>query len=117
MPSCSSIRRENDLYPPMPHTARQYKADFLWPHEEGSVEEAGYEVINASTEEYREEWWLILIGRIQEQRVAMDGTVQRVAAAMSDSLTQLGVDPDERPDHGGETTGECLARIAVKAME
>ena len=70
MPSCSSVRRENDLYLPMPHTARQYKADFLWPHEEGSVEEAGYEVINASTEEYREEWWNELVRRIEARKQA-----------------------------------------------
>lgn len=41
-----------------------YRADFLWQHEEGSVEEAGYEFANARTEEYRELWWNILKSRM-----------------------------------------------------
>lgn len=44
----------------------EYKADFLWPHEKGSVEQAGYEFANAKTEEYREQWWNILIERIAQ---------------------------------------------------
>jgi len=44
----------------------KYKADFLWPHEKGSVEEAGYEFANARTEEYRQQWWDILIERIAQ---------------------------------------------------
>ena len=36
------------------------KADFLWPHDEGSVEAAGYEFANAKTEAYRQQWWDIL---------------------------------------------------------
>ena len=43
-----------------------YKADFLWPHESGSVEEAGYEFVNASTEIYRKEWWDILLDRARK---------------------------------------------------
>lgn len=39
------------------------RADFLWPHEEGSLEEAGYEFVNAKTEEYRREWWEALVRR------------------------------------------------------
>ncbi len=42
------------------------KADFLWPVEKGSVEEAGYEFANARTEKYREEWWKILLARASE---------------------------------------------------
>lgn len=41
----------------------RYRADFLWKHEEGSVEEAGYEFANARTEEYRQQWWKILLKR------------------------------------------------------
>ena len=41
-----------------------HKADFLWPHVEGSVEEAGFEFANANTEEYREAWWNILKSRL-----------------------------------------------------
>lgn len=43
-----------------------YKADFLWPHEIGSAEEAGYEFANASTEIYRKEWWDILLDRARQ---------------------------------------------------
>ncbi len=44
----------------------EYKADFLWPHDEDSIEEAGYEFANAKTEEYQHMWWNILIKRIEE---------------------------------------------------
>jgi hypothetical protein len=40
-----------------------YKGDFLWPHEDGSIEEAGYEFLNARTEEFRKKWWEILLDR------------------------------------------------------
>lgn len=42
----------------------EYKADFLWPYEIGSIEEAGYEFANARTEEYRKMWWKLLLERI-----------------------------------------------------
>lgn len=50
---------------PSPDTRpeRKARADFLWPHEPDSVEEAGYELLNAQTEAYRERWWAILMGR------------------------------------------------------
>ena len=41
-----------------------YKADFLWPPKEGSAEEAGYEFVNAGTEEGRKQWWEILKSRL-----------------------------------------------------
>ena len=44
----------------------EYKANFLWPAEKGSVEEAGYEFANAKTENYRKKWWMILLVKIQE---------------------------------------------------
>lgn len=43
----------------------QTKADFLWPCEDDSIEEAGYEFANARTEQYRKLWWNILIERIR----------------------------------------------------
>lgn len=46
----------------------QYKANFLWPHKVGSLEEAGYEFANASTKAYREEWWDVLCERAAERR-------------------------------------------------
>lgn len=51
----------------MPNTDKQeYKAEFLWPHEDGSIEEAAYEFANANTEEYREIWWNILKERFNK---------------------------------------------------
>ena len=47
--------------------------------------------------------------------VVTDEMVERAAEAMDDSLTMLGVDPGERPDHGGPTTAEVLARAALVA--
>ncbi len=35
--------------------------------------------------------------------------IDRVAEALSDYRTQLGVNPDERPEHGGDTTAQTLA--------
>jgi hypothetical protein len=46
----------------------RYRADFLWAHAEGSVEEAGYEFANARTEEYRQQWWTILLDRASDIR-------------------------------------------------
>lgn len=45
---------------------RPYRADFLWPFAEGSINEAGYEFANANTKEYQEQWWGILKERILE---------------------------------------------------
>lgn len=52
-----------DKFPPKKEKVR---ADFLWPVEKDSVEEAGYEFANARTEEYRENWWKILLVRASE---------------------------------------------------
>lgn len=43
----------------------EYQANFLWPHEHGTIEEAGYEFANGQTEAYREIWWRILKERIK----------------------------------------------------
>ncbi len=42
--------------------------------------------------------------------------VRFVAEALSDYLTQLGVKPDETPEHGGDSTAETLARVAISAL-
>lgn len=44
---------------------RDYKANFLWPHKEGSVQQAGYEFVNGGTEAYRKVWWRILLRRLE----------------------------------------------------
>jgi hypothetical protein len=44
-----------------------YSAEFLWPNKKGSIEEAGYEFANAKTEDYRHEWWRILVKRIADR--------------------------------------------------
>jgi hypothetical protein len=35
----------------------EYKANFLWPPDDGSKEQAGYEFINGLSEDYRQLWW------------------------------------------------------------
>lgn len=40
-----------------------YRANFLWPHAEGSLQQAGYEFANGMTEAYRKVWWKILLLR------------------------------------------------------
>lgn len=47
---------------------KMYRANFLWPHDTGSVEEAGYEFVNAGTEEYRKIWWKILLKRARSKK-------------------------------------------------
>lgn len=47
--------------------------------------------------------------------------IRRGAEALEDSLTQLGVNPHERPeeaedDHYGPSTAEVLAAIVLKAV-
>jgi hypothetical protein len=46
-------------------SVKEYKADFLWPHQDGSLEQLGYEFANAKTEKYRREIWVELISRIK----------------------------------------------------
>jgi len=41
------------------------KGEFLWPCEEDSVEQAGYEFCNGLTEEYRQQWWEILCKKLK----------------------------------------------------
>ena len=41
----------------------EHKANFLWPPDAGSIEEAGYEFVNGATESYRQIWWRILLDR------------------------------------------------------
>lgn len=44
--------------------AEKPRADFLWPHEDGSLEALGYEFANAKTEEYRREVWRALVAAL-----------------------------------------------------
>lgn len=44
----------------------KFKANFLFPAELGSPEEAGFEFANARTRRYQKIWWNILVRRIQE---------------------------------------------------
>lgn len=45
------------------------------------------------------------------------GHVEAVAESLSDYLTQLGISPNERPEHGGDSTAETLARVAISSLE
>lgn len=42
-----------------------YRANFLWPFVDGTIEEAGYEFANGKTEGYRKAWWKILKARLR----------------------------------------------------
>ena len=80
------------LTPAAPKTG--YKASFLWPHEPDSVEEAGYEFANASTEGFREEWWAVLVARIKAgDRGSHDSQAPLHAHAFARQLLEL---PDHR---------------------
>lgn len=47
-----------------------YKANFLWPYDEGSLQQAGYEFANGRTEAYRKVWWRILLLRARTPNAA-----------------------------------------------
>lgn len=61
----------------------KYKANFLWPHKDGGVEEMGYEFANAKTEEYRRECWNELMQRVKNCAIAdvSDFTFQDIIEA------------------------------------
>lgn len=59
----------------------KYRADFLFGCENDSVEEAGYEFANASTEEYRKEWWSILLQRATMREYVTPEMVRVIATA------------------------------------
>lgn len=63
-----STKRESA--PPVEKTI--YRAEFLWKSEEESVEEAGYEFVNASTEEYRKAMWDVLLQRATKRESSRD---------------------------------------------
>lgn len=44
----------------------EYRANFLWPHEEGSIEQLGYEFANGKTEKYLKSVWKQLVKRIRK---------------------------------------------------
>jgi len=48
------------------------KADFLYPAEPGSIEEAGFEFATAQTEEYRRRWWNYLLERATQCNAVID---------------------------------------------
>jgi hypothetical protein len=39
----------------------KYRANFLWPSKDDSIESAGYEFANGITEEYQQIWWKELL--------------------------------------------------------
>lgn len=45
----------------------EFRANFLWPYEDDSIENAGYEFANGKTEAYRKQWWDILVERISQE--------------------------------------------------
>jgi hypothetical protein len=57
----------------------EYRANFLWPPEEGSIEQAGYEFANGLSESYRKGWWGILLERAREKKPEPTSSI-RVAA-------------------------------------
>ena len=69
--ACADARRLADLTGQSLPTAvsepsRIYRAEFLWGHEDGSIEAAGYEFANAGTEDYSKEWWDVLLERVRQ---------------------------------------------------
>jgi hypothetical protein len=55
---------------------RKYRTNFLWPPDEGSIEEAGYEFANGNTPEYQQQWWEILVERVSARQKRKDGELR-----------------------------------------
>lgn len=62
-----------------------YKANFLWPYEDGSIEEAGYEFRNGMSEEYVKQWWETLLERTSDAalRSRLAAETQRAEALIA----------------------------------
>ena len=60
------ISFESHVWPPRPADPAKYRANFLWPHEEDSIEALGYEFANANTEEYQRVCWEELVSKIKK---------------------------------------------------
>lgn len=55
----------------------KYSADFLWPSDDGSVAEAGYEFANAKTRDFQLEWWHTLVERIRIETTKIEGEASK----------------------------------------
>jgi hypothetical protein len=78
-PDCLQIIRECQAID------KPYRANFLWPPEEDSIEEAGYEFANGITEEYQKQWWEFLKTRIRECK-ELDLVPQESTVTFEDSI-------------------------------
>jgi len=47
--------------------SEKYKADFLWPYDDDSIESLGYNFANCKTEEMRKEYWKEILNRINKE--------------------------------------------------
>jgi len=65
-------------------TTTKYQANFLWPHDDGSIEQAGYEFANAKTQEYQRQWWGELMARLEN--LTQRNEVLEEAAQKAESL-------------------------------
>ena len=61
-----------------------YRANFLWPHEEGSVEQDGYEFANAKTEGMQKAQWEEIIARINKLKQDNEDLRERMMDHASD---------------------------------
>jgi hypothetical protein len=75
-----------------------YKANFLWEHDDGSIEQAGYEFINGKTEEYQKQWWKILIKRIRAPNNKLDELIE----TYEKEISELEIESDFKYDQTSE---------------
>ena len=77
----------------------KYKAEFLYPYHDGSIEQAGYELANAQTEGHREMWWKELKRRIVTD--AETYRVQETNGCECDTCQAIRSIKAKRKQHGG----------------
>ena len=79
---------------------QRYKASFLWPHEDGSIESLGYEFVNAKTEEFRMHMWDALCKAMFEK-----GREAEINKQLADDVTyELSEQQDKDADAYEEIT-------------
>lgn len=68
------------VWPPRSADINHYRAPFLWPHDDGSIEALGYEFANANTEECQRQCWDELVKKIEArvyEKLGLDTAARR----------------------------------------
>ena len=96
----------------------EYRAEFLWPHEEGSIEALGYEFANAKTEGYRQKIWDALLDSLPHAKriAALEAEVGRLRNAITVAIVALAAWREMGEDQADDLR-EMLESALIKEQE